>query len=312
MRTDALVIQRLKGFFARRACVLLALCVLSASSVAAAQQKSAAASASPTTDTEVPLLLNAATDRGPATDLDSLPGPTVPATAPASIGGYRVPDLTDRQNFSAALQLIILLTVLSLAPAILIMMTCFTRIIIVLSLLRQALGTQQLPPNQVLIGLAMFMTFLVMGPTWRRVNNEALRPYLDGSMDPPAALAAAEVPVREFMIVQIEKAGNAQDVLLFHQFSGEKSVPEHWSDVGTMTLIPGFMLSELKTAFLMGFKIYLPFLIIDIVISTILISMGMMMLPPVMISLPFKLLLFVLVDGWHLITKGLMGSFGVT
>jgi flagellar biosynthetic protein FliP len=226
--------------------------------------------------------------------------------------GVSLPDFSTRENFSSALQIIVLLTVLSLAPAILIMMTSFTRIIIVLSLLRQALGTQQLPPNQVLIGLAMFMTFLVMGPTWNRVNNEALRPYLDGRIDQPTALKLAEKPVREFMIKQIQRAGNDEDVILFAEFAKQDPPPQTWSDVGTMTLIPAFMLSELKTAFLMGFKVYLPFLIIDIVISTILISMGMMMLPPVMISLPFKLLLFVLVDGWRLITTGLMVSFGVT
>ena len=223
----------------------------------------------------------------------------------------RVPDLSSRENFSAALQIVVLLTVLSLAPAILIMMTSFTRIIIVLSLLRQALGTQQLPPNQVLIGLSMFMTFLVMGPTWQRVNNEALRPYLDGRIEQPDALARAAVPVREFMIGQIMKAENEKDVFMFMEFAREKP-PRQWDDVKLTTLVPAFMLSELKTAFYLGFKIYLPFLIIDIVISTVLISMGMMMLPPVMISLPFKLLLFVLVDGWSLITRGLMGTFAVT
>ena len=159
----------------------------------------------------------------------------------------------------------------------------------------------------------MFMTFLVMGPTWQRVNDEALKPYLDGSLAPDTALQKAEVPVREFMILQIMKCGNDRDVLLFSQFNRQNEPPpQTWDQVSTMALVPAFMLSELKTAFLMGFKIYLPFLIIDIVISTILISMGMMMLPPVMISLPFKLLLFVLVDGWHLITQGLMGSFAVT
>lgn len=223
----------------------------------------------------------------------------------------RVPDLSSRENFSAALQIVVLLTVLSLAPAILIMMTSFTRIIIVLSLLRQALGTQQLPPNQVLIGLSMFMTFLVMGPTWNRVNNEALRPYLDGQIEQKDALNRAAVPVREFMILQLEKAENVDDVYMFSDFARQKT-PKTWDDVGTTTLVPAFMLSELKTAFYLGFKIYLPFLIIDIVISTILISMGMMMLPPVMISLPFKLLLFVLVDGWSLITRGLMGTFALT
>ncbi len=206
------------------------------------------------------------------------------------------------------MQIIILLTVLSLAPAILLMMTCFTRIIIVLSLLRQALGTQQLPPNQVLIGLSMFMTFLVMGPTWKRVNDEALKPYMDGQITQQDALEKAQVPVRDFMIRQIIAAENDADVELFAKFAGEQP-PKTWDEVRTTTLIPAFMLSELKTAFLLGFKVYLPFLIIDMVISTVLISMGMMMLPPAMISLPFKLLLFVLVNGWHLITANLMGSF---
>jgi flagellar biosynthesis protein FliP len=233
------------------------------------------------------------------------------ASAPAAgslPSSFKLPDLTSRDNFSSAMQIVILLTVLSLAPAILIMMTSFTRIIIVLSLLRQALGTQQLPPNQVLIGLSLFMTFLVMGPTWERVNNEALKPYMDGKMDQKTALATAQAPVREFMIRQIRASENDADVVLFAQAAGQPS-PKKWDDVKTMTLIPAFMLSELKTAFLLGFKIYLPFLIIDMVISTVLISMGMMMLPPAMISLPFKLLLFVLVNGWHLITASLMGSF---
>jgi flagellar biosynthetic protein FliP len=219
----------------------------------------------------------------------------------------RLPDLTKRENFSGAMQMVILLTVLSLAPAILIMMTSFTRIVIVMGLLRQALGTQQLPPNQILIGLAMFMTFLIMRPTWTRVNTDALQPYMTGKMDQSTALVAAQTPVREFMINQIRKANNDEDVYLFTDFAGEK--PKTWGDVSTISLIPGFMLSELKTAFILGFKVYLPFLVIDMVISTVLVSMGMMMLPPALISLPFKLLLFVLVDGWRLITGGLMGSF---
>jgi flagellar biosynthesis protein FliP len=147
-----------------------------------------------------------------------------------------------------------------------------------------------------------------MGPTWQRVNAEALQPYMSGSMPQKDALAKAQVPLREFMIRQIEKNGNVEDVLLFTDYVGQPE-PKTFEEVGTMTLIPAFMLSELKTAFLLGFKIYLPFLIIDMVISAILISMGMMMLPPVLISLPFKLLLFVLVDGWRLITGSLMGSF---
>jgi flagellar biosynthetic protein FliP len=232
-------------------------------------------------------------------------------TAPLS-NPIRLPDLTKRENFTGAMQMVILLTVLSLAPAILIMMTSFTRIIIVMGLLRQALGTQQLPPNQILIGLALFMTFLVMRPTWERVNHDALQPYMapvNGAppMDQATALAAAQIPIREFMINQIRKANNDEDVYLFTDFAGEK--PKTWGDVSTVSLIPGFMLSELKTAFILGFKVYLPFLVIDMVISTVLVSMGMMMLPPALISLPFKLLLFVLVDGWRLITGGLMGSF---
>jgi flagellar biosynthetic protein FliP len=253
----------------------------------------------------------------------ALPAPPAPAaitTSSAATDGsattgsgmltspMQLPDLTKRENLTAAMQIIILLTVLSLAPAILVMMTSFTRIVIVLSLLRQALGTQQLPPNQVLVGLALFMTFIVMGPTWQRVNSEALQPYMDGTMDQRTALAKAQVPVRDFMIKQIRASGNDEDVFLFTGFSGQPE-PKSWDEVGTLTLVPSFMLSELKTAFMLGFKVYLPFLIIDMVISTVLISMGMMMLPPALISLPFKLLLFVLVDGWRLITGSLMGSF---
>ena len=239
---------------------------------------------------------------------------TDPASVAPSQSGLpiQLPDLTKKENFSSAMQIIILLTVLSLAPAILIMMTSFTRIIIVLSLLRQALGTQQLPPNQVLIGLSMFMTFLVMGPTWQRVNSEALQPYMDGNMEQREALSLAQLPVRQFMLDQIIKSGNEEDIFLFHEYAikdGAAPDPLNVEDVSTMTLVPAFMISELKTAFLLGFKVYLPFLIIDMVISSVLISMGMMMLPPVLISLPFKLLLFVLVDGWRLIVEGLMGSF---
>jgi flagellar biosynthetic protein FliP len=238
-------------------------------------------------------------------------GPATPNSGVSLVPGagpLQVPDLTKRENISAALQIIVLLTILSLAPAILIMMTSFTRIVIVLSLLRQALGTQSLPPNQVLIGLAMFMTFLVMNPTWQKLNSQALTPYMNGSIEQGVALDRALVPIRDFMIEQVERNDNAADVLLFHEFAGKPS-PNNWGEVGTLSLIPGFMLSELKTAFLIGFKIYLPFLIIDMVISMVLISMGMMMLPPALISLPFKLLLFVLVDGWRLITGSLMGSF---
>lgn len=237
------------------------------------------------------------------------PNPTAPVsvTSAAQNLPIQLPDLSKKENLSSAMQLVVMLTVLSLAPAILLMMTSFTRIVIVLSLLRQALGTQQLPPNQVLVGLAMFMTFLVMGPTFKRVNDDAIRPYMDGKMEQSEALVKAQQPIRDFMIHNITACGNEDDVFLFTDFQHEH--PQKWADVGTMTLVPAFMLSELKTAFFLGFKVYLPFLIIDMVISAVLISMGMMMLPPVLISLPFKLLLFVLVGGWHLITHSLMGSF---
>lgn len=220
----------------------------------------------------------------------------------------QVPDLVKKENVGSTLQLVALLSVLSLAPAILLMVTSFTRIIIVLSLLRQALGAQQLPPNQVLAGLALFMTFLVMGPTWQRVNSEALQPYLNGQLDQKTALAKGVGPVRDFMARQIESAGNDADVDVFTD-AAKLPRAKSWNDVPTTALVPAFMLSELKVAFAMGFRIFLPFVIIDLVVSTLLVSMGMMMLPPVLVSLPFKLLMFVMVDGWRLITAGLIGSF---
>ncbi len=242
----------------------------------------------------------------------AVPASPAAATSPLAPSAVALPDLTKPEAVGSALQVIVLLTVLSLAPAILIMTTSFTRIIIVLSLLRQALGTQQLPPNQVLMGLALFMTFLVMGPTWQQVNANAVQPYLHQDPRHPMgqadALAAAVAPLRAFMIGQVVMAHNEDDVLLFSD-AAHKPAPKSWNDVGTFTLIPAFMLSELKTAFYLGFKVYLPFLIVDMVVSSVLISMGMMMLPPALISLPFKLLLFVLVDGWHLITGSLMVSF---
>ena len=214
---------------------------------------------------------------------------------------------TNPREVAATLEIVAILTVLTLAPAILILTTSFTRIIVVLSLLRQALATQQLPPNQVLIGLALFMTFVVMGPTWKEVNDVSIAPYLSGEIaDPRAAFDKGIQPVRAFMIRQTR----AEDVRLFLQFS-KIELPDNatYVDVPTTVIMPAFMISELKTSFEMGFRLYLPFLIIDIVISSVLISMGMMMLPPVLISLPFKLLLFVLADGWHLIVGSLMRSF---
>lgn len=218
------------------------------------------------------------------------------------------PQATDAPGTVGALKILILLTVLALAPAILIMVTCFTRIIVVLALLRQALATQQLPPNQVLIGLALFLTFMVMAPTWYRVQAEALTPYLDNQIDQGQAFNNAIGPVREFMIRQIEATRNQKDVQMFLAHTGKRDV-KRWRDVPTSVLVPAFITSELKTAFVIGFRVYLPFLVIDMVIASVLISMGMLMLPPMLISLPFKLLLFVLVDGWHLVVGQLIEGF---
>lgn len=206
------------------------------------------------------------------------------------------------------LQVIILLTVLTLAPAILIMMTSFTRIIVILSFMRQALGTANMPPNQLLIGLAMFLTFAVMGPTIREVNNNAVQPYLAGKVTQTEGLALAEKPVRAFMA----KHTRPKDIELFMRISGEAPAPGAQISavhVPFFSLVPAFMISELKTAFQMGFVIYLPFLILDMIVASVLMAMGMMMLPPVMISLPFKLMLFVLVDGWQLIVASIVKSF---
>ncbi len=218
------------------------------------------------------------------------------------------------EGLSATLSIVLLLTVLSLAPAILVMCTSFTRIVVVLSLLRQAIGTQSLPPSQIIVGLALFMTFLVMAPTIDRVNAESLQPLHRGEIDQMQAWSKAKGAVQDFMLDQIEYAGNWDDVYMILNYRGvDTSEPENLTvkDVDMLTLVPAFILSELKVAFLMGFRLYLPFLIIDMVVASILISMGMLMLPPVMISLPFKLLLFVLVDGWHLIAGNLLNSFAI-
>lgn len=205
----------------------------------------------------------------------------------------------------AALRILILFTVLSLAPAILIMMTSFTRIVVVLSFLRQALSTQNMPPNQVIIGLSLFLTFFVMAPVWQNIQNNALTPFMEEKIDQTTAISRAEAPIREFMFSQVRE----KDLGLFIEL-GRVAKPKTRRDVPTWVLIPAFMVSELKTAFTIGFMLYLPFLIIDMVVASVLMAMGMMMLPPVVISLPFKLLLFVLVDGWELVIGSLVRSFG--
>ena len=214
-------------------------------------------------------------------------------------------------GLSSALNILILLTVLTVAPAILILCTSFTRMVVVLGLLRQALGTQTLPPSQVIVGLSVLLTAVAMGGTFERMWNEGLGPYARGEQkDQLVAWEGAKRPLREFMIAQIEATGNTPTVLMMLEHRGiDTSEPEKLSwekDVDMLSLVPSFVLSELKTAFLIGVRIYLPFLVIDMVVSSLLVSMGMMMLPPVLVSLPFKLLLFVLVDGWTLVAGGLL------
>ncbi|RXZ76948.1 flagellar biosynthetic protein FliP [Paenibacillaceae bacterium] len=205
---------------------------------------------------------------------------------------------------TSALSILLMITVLSLAPAILVLMTSFTRIVIVLSFVRTSLGTQQMPPNQVLIGLALFLTLFIMSPTLSEVNKVALQPYLQGEMSQTEALAEASVPMKKFMFSHTRE----KDLMLFVQYT-KMERPTSFEDIPITVLIPAYALSELKTAFQMGFMIFIPFLIIDMVVASVLMAMGMMMLPPVMISLPFKILLFVLVDGWYLIIKSLLLSF---
>ena len=205
---------------------------------------------------------------------------------------------------ATVIQLLFILTILSLAPAILLMLTSFTRIVVVFSLLRHALGTQQMPPNQIIIGLSLFITLFIMTPVWQRVNTEALTPYYKEQISWEQALSRASIPVKGFMLSQVRE----KDLALFVKIAKEKR-PKKPSDISFTVLAPSFVISELKTAFQIGFMIYLPFLIIDMVIASILLSMGMMMLPPIMVSLPFKLLLFVLVDGWYLIVESLVQSF---
>jgi len=211
---------------------------------------------------------------------------------------------TQPSGAATGVQLLVLLTVLSLAPALLIMVTSFTRIIIVLSLVRNAIGVPQLPPNQVLLGIAFLLTVFVMAPVWTVVNRDALQPYLAGDLPQGEAVRVAEAPVREFMLAQTRE----KDLELFVSMS-QDTKPANIDEIPTYVIIPGFILSELKTAFQMGFVIFVPFLVIDIVVSSALLAMGMMMLPPVVVSLPFKILLFVLVDGWSLIIGSLVTSF---
>ena len=234
------------------------------------------------------------------------PRPAQPATQPADT---LLPDLRSPGQSMTMVQWVLLLTVLAVAPAIVVMVTSFTRIVVVLGLLRQALATQQLPPNQVLFGLALLMTLVVMSPVIADVHRDALGPFLDGRLSRDDAFAAAQARVRTFMIGQVEAAGNTQDVYLFLDENTAARKDLKWSAVPTLSLIPAYVISELKIAFYMGFRIFLPFLVVDLLVASVLTSMGMLMLPPVLVSLPLKLLLFVLADGWHLVAGTLMQSF---
>ncbi|HZH62323.1 MAG TPA: flagellar type III secretion system pore protein FliP [Metabacillus sp.] len=208
------------------------------------------------------------------------------------------------EDVSTSVKLLLLLTVLSIAHSILILMTCFTRIIIVLSFVRTSLATQSMPPNQVLIGIAMFLTFFIMAPTFSQVNEQALTPLFNEEIELEEAYDRAAIPFKEFM----SKHTRQKDLALFLNYAGSEN-PKSLEDIPLTALVPAFAISEIKTAFQIGFMIFIPFLVIDMVVASVLMSMGMMMLPPVMISLPFKILLFVLVDGWYLIVKSLLQSF---
>ena len=269
------------------------------------------------------------------TVLVALASALLPAVAVAQSAGPTsslLPDLggpqqwTSPEGLSSTVQVMLLLTVVSLAPAILLMTTSFVRILVVLGLLRQALGTQQLPPSQVITSIAMFMTALLMTPVWTDVYQDAIKPYTDKQISLDEAWDRGTEPVRAFMAHQILRTENTDDVYLFLQYmpteydTSTGELPDNYVFYGAkeedrlvplQALLPAFMLSELKTAFLIGFQIYLPFVILDIVVASVTISMGMLMLPPVLISLPFKLLLFVLVDGWRLVVEMLLESFHV-
>lgn len=228
--------------------------------------------------------------------------------------GFAVPSLNlsvtdseDPGDVVVALEIIALLTVLTLAPAILILMTSFTRIVIVFHFLRQAIGIQQSPPNQVLVGLSLFLTIFIMSPVWMHIYDHALNPYIEKKISYQKAFDNAKTPVREFMLRNTRE----KDLAMFIKAS-RSDRPKSRDDVSLLTLIPAFVISELQTAFIIGFILYIPFLIIDMVVASVLLSMGMMMLPPIMISLPFKLILFVLVDGWHIIVGSMLNSFGIS
>ncbi len=230
-------------------------------------------------------------------------GATAEPIAMPDIGGT-VAGLATPGGISSVIQILFMMTVLSLAPGILIMTTSFTRIVVVLSFLRNAMGTQQAPSNQIVIGLALFLTFFIMSPVWQQINVQAVQPYKSKKISQEEAFRRGVNPIRKFMLSQTRE----KDLALFMSLS-KLPRPKSPADIPTLTIIPAFMVSELRTAFQIGFLLYIPFIVVDMVVASVLMSMGMMMLPPVMISLPFKILLFVLVDGWGLVLGSLVKSF---
>ncbi len=230
--------------------------------------------------------------------------PIEPVTDGGDVLTLKLEGIQGVTGMDSALKIVLLMTVLSLAPAFLILLTSFTRIVIVLGFLRQAIGANQAPNNQILVGLALFLTVVVMAPVLQRMNDDALQPFLAETISQDEALTRVQVPLKQFMLGQVRE----KDVALFLELT-DREAPETPEDLSMLVIVPSFVLSELKTAFQMGFVLFIPFLIIDMVVASVLMSMGMMMLPPVLISLPFKILLFVLVDGWFLIVKSLVQAF---
>ncbi len=244
----------------------------------------------------------ASMDPDSITDFDSGSDEIADATGD-STDGLSIIYNNDSGSMSTPIRMLLVLTILTLAPSILIMLTSYTRIIIVLHFVRTAIGTQTAPPNQVLIGLALFLTFFIMWPTFQEINEKAIKPLDEGIITQEQAIEAAEVPIREFMYGETQE----RDLALFVEISG--GTYEEYDEVPFTTLVPAFILSELRTAFIIGFLIYIPFIVIDMVVSSVLMSMGMMMLPPTTISLPFKILLFILADGWDLVIRGVVQTF---
>lgn len=233
------------------------------------------------------------------------PAPTKGLSFPLPKIDVQVGSSNNGQDVSVTLQILLLMTILALAPSILIMTTAYLRIIIVFHFLKSALGTQQMPPGQLLAGVALFITFFVMAPTWNKVNDEALKPLMDEKITTEEAYNKGIVPIREFMFKHVRE----EDLGLFVSLANMKR-PNNRNDLPTYILVPAFVLSELRTGFVIGFFLFIPFLMVDMIVSSILMSMGMMMLPPMLVSLPFKILLFILVDGWNLIVGSVVRSFG--